>query len=168
MGATQQNWATVFNATHWSSSRESEERLWLTSNLALAEDLTGLLCCSFQQRKGTWGYNSHELIKTGPQKVGKILPGVFACQCLLKHSNGMVTVWHKQHENMFPFLAPQLSTTAYHSITVHHSFVTTAYPPSTRLTGSSVICKTNLLKGINKEETRQITAEDLFVESNII
>ncbi len=56
-------------------------------------------CRSCQLRTGNKGYNSHRLTKIGQQKIGKTSDESWF---LLRHSDGRVRIWCKEHESMAP------------------------------------------------------------------
>ncbi len=66
-----------------------------------AEDHTG--CRSCQLRTGNGGYSSHRITKIGKQKIGKNVAWSDESRFLLRHSDGRVRIWCKEHETMDPF-----------------------------------------------------------------
>ncbi len=78
----------VVRTTSWSSTA--------------AEDLTG--CRSCQLRTGNGGYNSHRLTKIGKidNRRFKNVAWSYESRFLLRHSDGRVKIWRKEHESMDP------------------------------------------------------------------
>ncbi len=68
---------------------------WATA----AEDHTGWRSC--QLRTGNRGYNLHRLTKIRQQKIG-FVTWTDDSQFLLRHSDGRVRMWRKEHESMDP------------------------------------------------------------------
>ncbi len=69
---------------------------WTTA----AEDYTG--CRSCQLRKGNGGYNTHRLTKIGQIEDWKNVAWSDESRFLLRHSDGRVRIFHKEHESMDP------------------------------------------------------------------
>ncbi len=68
---------------------------WATA----AEDHTGYRSC--QLRTGNGGHHSHRLTKIG-QEDWKNVAWSDESMFLLRHSDGRVRIWHKDHESMDP------------------------------------------------------------------
>lgn len=60
-----------------------------------------LWCPSCRLRTGKWAYNSQPP-QLDARRLAKRFPGLSSLKYQLRHSDGRVRIWRKQHESMYP------------------------------------------------------------------